>query len=372
VARVWGWRQRAAGRWSLVVGLVAVLAALPAVIRGLPAEDSRASAAELRAAALASSGVGYSGYAQSAGRLALPVSARLTSVADLFSDRTTMRVWWRGPEENRVDVLTAGGETGVHRDRDGTWTWNYEADEATRGNVAPLALPAPPDLLPTTLGRRLLSEAADEELSRLGAQRIAGRDALGLRLVPSAPAASVARVDVWVDSATGLPLRVQVFGQDARTAALDTRFLDLDPRTPPASVVAFTPPADADVSTDRGSDLLDEAGRRLTRVNLPETLAGMPRRSLAGAPAAVGLYGRGITLLAVVPVPERLAGDLRRAASASPQAVADPLGIRLAAGPLGIMVVGAPDGPSYVLTGTVTLAALADAARRLPDLGSAG
>ena len=46
--------------------------------------------------------------------------------------------------------------------------------------------------------------------------------------------------------------------------------------------------------------------------------------------------------------------------------------VQEAAGPLGIMVVGAPDGPSYVLTGTVTLAALADAARRLPDLGSAG
>jgi hypothetical protein len=36
------------------------------------------------------------------------------------------------------------------------------------------------------------------------------------------------------------------------------------------------------------------------------------------------------------------------------------------------MVVGVPGGPSYVLTGTVTLDALESAARALPDLRRAG
>ena len=49
----------------------------------------------------------------------------------------------------------------------------------------------------------------------------------------------------------------------------------------------------------------------------------------------------------------------------------DELGVRLTAGPVGIMVVGRPGLPSYVLTGTVTLPALEDAARALPDLGAA-
>ena len=86
------------------------------MIGALPASDAAVSAAELRAAVLASDDVGFSGYAESAGGLALPVTDQLTSVADLFSDRTTMRVWWRGPADNRVDVVTAGGETGTHRD----------------------------------------------------------------------------------------------------------------------------------------------------------------------------------------------------------------------------------------------------------------
>ena len=54
-----------------------------------------------------------------------------------------MRVWWRGPADNRVDVVTAGGETGVHRDAGGTWTWEYErADRHPDARPAPLALPA--------------------------------------------------------------------------------------------------------------------------------------------------------------------------------------------------------------------------------------
>src|SRR4051794_37135273 len=125
-------RYGAARRWSLVVGLVAVLAALPAVIGALPASDSRVSAADLRAAVLASADVPYSGYAESAGGLALPVTDQLTSLADLVSQRTTMRVWWRSAVDNRVDVVTVTGETDVHRDREGSWTWEYERNRVTR------------------------------------------------------------------------------------------------------------------------------------------------------------------------------------------------------------------------------------------------
>jgi outer membrane lipoprotein-sorting protein len=359
--------QGAPARWTAVGLLVVALVALPSIVSALPADDTDVSAAELRDAVLASADVGFTGYAVSAGGLALPVSERLTDVADLFSDRTLMRVWWRGPEEHRVDVVTAAGETGVHRDPCGTWTWDFEAATATRGDPASLALPTPPDLLPAALGRRLLSEATDDELSRAGARRVAGRDALGLRLVPAEPAASVGRVDVWIDPATGLPLQVEVFAEGADLAALDTRFLDLDLAVPAPDVVAFTPPPDATVlPAPDTEELIEQAEERAPDVRLPRELAGLPRRDLEGVPDAVGVYGRGVTLLAVAPVPGRLAGGLREALTASPDAVTDGLGTRVAAGPLGLMLVTPPDGPAYVLTGTVTLDALADAARRLP------
>ena len=347
---------------------VAVLAALPSVVGALPAADTGASAADLRRAVLASGDVAFSGYAQAAGGLDLPVSDQLTDVADLFSDRTTMRAWYRGPEDWRVDVVWPTGETGVHADAEGSWTWDYEAATATRTAPTPLALPAASDLLPSALGRRLLAEAADDELSRLGAERIAGRDALGLRLVPTEEASSVARVDVWVDGGTGLPLRVQVFGEDADAEpALDTAFLDLELTTPPAEVIAFDVPPGADVRQGQAAQLLQAAARAGADdgpIPLPAELTGLPRRIIDGAPQTVGVYGRGVTLLAVSPIPRRVAGGLRDAIAAAPEAVVDSLGLRISAGPLGLMLVRGPDGP-VLLAGTVSLDALAGAAAEL-------
>jgi outer membrane lipoprotein-sorting protein len=360
--------QGSAGRWAVVATLVAVLAALPALIGALPARDSSMSAAALRRAVLASAGVAFSGYAESAGGLALPVTQQLTSVADLLSDRTTMRVWWRADDDNRVDVVSPAGENDVHRDASGSWTWNYESQTATRAEAAPLDLPAAPDLLPSSLGRRLLSEAAPQELSRLGARRIAGRDALGLRLVPAAASSSVARVDVWVDRASGLPLQVQVLGKGAALPALDTRFIDLDLARPAASVTAFSPPPGASVRRGGTSDLLREASRRLRPLPLPDTLIGLPRRQLEGAPAGIALYGSGVTLLAVAPVPDRLAAELRSALAQAPGAVVTYGNIRVAAGPLSLMLVSPPYTDAYLFAGTVTSNALAGAPTELPAL----
>jgi outer membrane lipoprotein-sorting protein len=362
--------RRAAPRWAVVAVLVAALAALPGLIDGLPATDAPVSAAQLRADVLASEDVGFSGYAQSAGGLALPVTDQLGSVADLFSDRTTMRVWWRGPADHRVDVLTPAGETGTRRDPTGTWTWEYETATATRAALTPLALPSPSDLLPSSLGRRLLSEATDAEVTRVGARRVAGQDALGLRLVPAEPVSSVRRVDVWVDVGSGLPLQVQVYGPATDRAALDSRFLEVDLAEPAAGTTGFTPPPGANLSRAREAEIVLEAGRRLRPVALPGELVGLPRRSLAGVPPGIGLYGRGVTLLAVAPVPGRLASGLRNTLGQSPEAVVEGTGVRVAAGPVGLMYVELPGRGPYVLTGTVTPEALAAAAAQVSALGS--
>ena len=357
-------------RWLVVLVGLAVLLALPSVIGALPASDAGTPAAELRGRALDSAGVAFSGYAQSAGGLALPVGDQLTSAADLFSDRTTMRAWYRGADDWRVDLVSATGETGIHRDAAGTWTWRYEDDVATRTTPTPLALPAAPDLLPSELGRRLLSEATDGEVSRLGADRVAGRDALGLRITPADEAAAVSRVDVWVDAASGVPLRVQVYGDDP-VAALDTSFFSLDLATPAASLTAFTPPPGAEVRQDQQQQDLLDAGGRFRGVPLPGSLAGLDRRTLPGAPGAVGVYGRGITLLAVSALPGRAASSLRAQLSQAPDAVVDDLGVRIAAGPLGLMLVDGArgDGGAVLLAGTVSLDALATAATQLGTPG---
>jgi hypothetical protein len=359
-------RPGAARRWATVAAGVAVLLALPPLIGALPAADTGTPATDLRARVLASADVAFAGYAQAAGGLALPVGDQLTPVADLLADRTTMRAWYRSATDWRVDVLTATGETGVRRDAEGTWTWQYEDGVAARAAAQPLALPGAPDLLPSELGRRLLSEATAAELTRSGAARVAGRDALGLRVTPADEAASVRRVDVWVDAASGIPLRVQVAGS-AVAPALDTRFLSLDLDTPAAAVTAFAPPPGAEVRLDaQQADLLG-AGRRAEAVALPAALAGLPSRQLEGSPGAVGVYGRGATLLAVAVLPGRAGAALGDTLAVAPGAVVDDLGIRAAAGPLGLMLVDGGDRrPDWLLAGTVDLDALALAAAALP------
>ena len=366
-----GRRTGAAGRWAVVGIVVAVLVSLPSLIGALPGSDAATSAADLRQAALDSGHVAFTGYAQAAGGLSLPVGPQLTDVADLLSDRTTMRAWYRTPADWRVDVVTPTGETDVHADAGGSWTWDYAHATATRNEPTPLALPTSSDLLPSALGRRLLSEATADELSRAGAQRIAGRDALGLHLVPADQASSVARVDVWVDAASGVPLRVEVFGKGAAgpgaTPALDTAFLDLDLTTPSAAVTAFDVPPAADVRTGQDPQLLQaatQAGENGRPIRLPATLTGLDRRTIDGAPRSVGVYGRGITLLAVSPLPRRVAGPLRDALDVAPGAVVDDLGVRISSGPLGMMLARGPRGP-VLLAGTVSLDALAAAATEL-------
>jgi len=93
------------------------------------------------------------------------------------------------------------------------------------------------------------------------------------------------------------------------------------------------------------------------------------QRTGDGVPSGIGLYGRGVTLLAVAPVPWRLASALEDTLAISPDAVDDDAGLRAAAGPVGLMVVRQPGSGAYLLTGTVTLDALAAAAGELPDLG---
>jgi outer membrane lipoprotein-sorting protein len=373
---VGGRRRGAAWRWALVALLLCVLGSLPAVLAALPAADAGTSAAAVRERALGSAGVAHSGYAESSGGLLLPeftglpsFAASLGSVANLLSDRTTMRVWWRGSDDNRVDVVTSSGETDVHRDDTGSWTWDSLAQTAVRTVNGPVALPTAPDLEPGALGRRLLSEATAAELSRIGARRVAGRDALGLRLQPADAAASVGQVDVWVDRATGLPLAVEITGRGLTQPSLTTRYLDLDLTPPTAAATGYDPPAGVRVRTGT-ANVFGPAAALLRGVRLPAELAGLPRRPLPSS-TGVALYGRGITLVAVVPVPAAVSGGFGTLLAKLTGQVTDALGTRATAGPMGLMLVDASRTTDFLVAGTVTLDALTTAATELRTAGRA-
>jgi len=352
-------------RWALVAGLVAVLVATPVVISVLPAADSDVTADELLQKVQGSAEVSYSGYAQSIGGVLLPINEQLPELVELFADRTTTRVWWRSPEDWRVDTIGLTGETGVHRIGATTWTWEYEANRATRTPVPDLRTPRPDDLLPSELGRRLLSEADPDEVTRLPAERIAGINAAGLRLHPREPQSNVDRVEIWADPETGLPLRVAVYGEGAAVPAVTTSFLDIEFEQPSAATTYFSPPAGAQVQVDEVDDIVAAVDRFGDFVPLDQ-LAGLERRDQAQGLGSVGDYGRGVTVLVAVPLWQEFAGPLRRQLVQAPNADIDnPFGTAVTVGPFSVLLTSGGGEVSYLLTGTVDLATLERAAQDL-------
>lgn len=365
-------------RWLAVLVGIGLLLALPSMVAAVPAASSPISAATLLGRIQHSARVGYSGYAESTGGLALPVTSQFTALSDLFGGNTQLRVWWRSDRDWRVDSIGLAGETDTHTKDLGAWTWNYEDNTATfteQPSTPEVRLPTDADLLPPQLARRLLSQAIPAEASRLPSARIAGHSAAGLRIVPADPVSTISHIDVWADPNTGLPLKVRAVGRGSASSAISASFLDVQLGTPPAERTAFSIPAGATLHTSSGQDLATTIDR-LGGAAPPPTLAGIVRNGLLPTLGSIGVYGRGVTEFVAVPLPVRVGYSLHSqlAPVADAQTVpgvptdpdGDSLQLTLSSGPLNLLLTPAnsPGGP-WLLVGTVSSATLARAAGEL-------
>ncbi len=369
---------------------------LPTAVRLIPRARNSISAAALLLHIQRSTPTGYSGYAESVGTLALPVTSGVNNLADLLGSRTSMRVWWRSATDWRVDQIAPFGEVDTHRDATGTLSWDYERNRVQRTDdldAEAVRIPVAGDLLPPELGRRLLSQAGEQEVTRLAVRRIAGVDAPGLRLSTSAQS-SIDHVDVYADPSTGLPLAVEVYGRaDPSRVTVSTSFLDLTVAVPAAATTAFQPPPGAAESDGLRFDPLS-AAQRFGFARAPDSLAGLTRNTLGRTAAggdrsggdlgddAVGVYGRGVTELVAVPLGRRTTGQfsdqLTTAGATATPACSDKAvcggrgGTRQEAsvGPLSVLLLRLPpdqegDSRGWALTGTVLPATLRTAADAL-------
>ncbi|WP_299057717.1 hypothetical protein [uncultured Nocardioides sp.] len=352
-------------RWLvLAVGLALFVAAVVAV-RSWPAADSDVDAVALAERVQASTDEPWSGYAVSRGSLALPDADRFSSVGDLLGEETRLRAWWRGPDVWRVDELRTAGEVGLRHEGVRTTEWSYETGiaegTAERSRDPDVRLPRTVDLLPPELARHVMAGVRDDEVSRIGARRVAGRDALGLRVTPSLEQATVRHVDVWADAETAVPLAVEVYG-DGDDPVLSTAFAEFDDATPAASTVAFDPPDGVVVEDEEVLDIVD-AVSRYAEVAPPGRLAGLPRT--ADSSGAVGIYGRGVTRMMALPLDDRGAGPLREQLALTPGASVTPERTVVALGPLGVLLTDDGSGGGWLVTGPVTTDTLERAGRAL-------
>lgn len=318
----------------VVVVTVVVVAGLPSLVGAWPvAQGAGTTAVALLARVRTAAPVSYQGYAESQGGLALPQFSQLGNLPSLFTGTTQMRVWWGGPTRWRVDVPGQVGEQDTYGDVSGSWTWDSLRNRATMvTGHPPLYLPRPVDLLPSLLGRRL-ADATSVSATRLPPRRVAGLDALGLRLTPSNPGTTVAHVDLWVDPSNGIPLEVQVSAVGNPRPVLKTTFLDLSWQRPASEVTTFVPPAGASVQAVTTTGL-EGVLRRFAPYPLPASLAGLPRQQVPGAPAqGIATYGGGFTTLVAVSLTR---GD------------ADAFGQLFRAGATSLLAPGSATGPVAV------------------------
>jgi hypothetical protein len=302
---LFGWEPAGRGwRWLVVGGGVALLVTLPVVVGALPASDSSVPAVALLDQVRASTTVPYEGYAEARGRIGLPDVPRAGRVVALLGETTRMRAYVAGPERWRVDELTPIGERDLYHQSWGTWLWDSGERRAvaTVGEAA-VRFARPADLLPPELGRRVAAAAEPGEVGRLPARRVAGVEAVGLRITPRSPDTTVGRADLWADPRSGLPVRVELTARGAATPILTAAFLDLRRRAPEPDLLRFDPPGDAEVQTDPTPDVA-RAIDRFSPFVLPDQLAGQPRRTQVARAAST--YGRGFDLVAVLAFPAQL------------------------------------------------------------------
>jgi outer membrane lipoprotein-sorting protein len=350
-------------RWAAIALVSSVLVASPHAARLLPLDDPEIDAGALLALAQGSTTVSFSGYVESQGNLDLPVTESFSDLTDLLVDRTRMRVWWSSPQQWRVDTLHPTGETDLVHNASGTVVWDYERNRAVASSEPRVRLPRASDLLPNELARQLLATATPAEVTRLPAQRVAGLDAPGLRLDPAAEQSSIQHADIWVDPASGLPVRVAVHGKGDVDPSLTTQFLDLDLTAPSADRSGFSTPPRADQTYEDAVDVADAADR-YAPTRTPERLAGLARRP--GTGSAVGTYGGGATSLLALPLQEEVSTPLREQLAVNARTRTNPAGSALGVGPLNVLLTPAHiDRPSWLLAGTVVPQALRKAARRV-------
>ncbi len=327
--------------------------------RWLPAADSDVSVARLLDQVRTSEDRGWSGYVETDGTVQLPDADRFSDVGALFGERTRMRAWWRDTDHWRVDQLLVAGETDVIHVDDLTTVWDYEHAQATVSRDPDIRLPRSADLLPPELARRLLRGVADDDLTRIPARRVAGISAPGMRLAPSSDLSSIVRVDVWVDPASGVPLRVELYADDGGSPAFTSEFRDFSRDRPGREDIDFTPTATTDLRFEEVLDIADAANQYAPLVP-PASVAGLARTSASDG--AVGVYGHGATQVIAIPLRDREADALRKQLDVTPGVEYLDERTVVTVGPLGLILTGELGDNGWLLAGTLTRDALVTAA----------
>ncbi|HEY0868930.1 MAG TPA: hypothetical protein VGD55_00885, partial [Acidothermaceae bacterium] len=142
------------------------------------------------------------------------------SIETLVTGSNTMNVWYAGPQRQRFALLGQLSENDVIHN--GTDLWSYDSSSRTvthetvtgqaSDRIGTSIASAAPSLDPQTAAEKALA-AIDPTTTVVvdRTARVAGRAAYQLLLTPKDARSLIGSVRIAVDSATSVPLRVQIF-----------------------------------------------------------------------------------------------------------------------------------------------------------------
>jgi hypothetical protein len=179
------------------------------------------------------------------------------SMASLLSGSHTLRLWYGGPERQRIALLGATSEADLFRSGDEVWEWNSTTRVAVHRHIDALRAaggPAPsptaslPRLAPAELAQRLLDAIGPSTAVDVGpGPVVAGRATYELTLTPRTSQTRVGSVRIDVDGTAKVPVAVRVYARGHSAPSIDIAFTSVTFKMPSANYFEFSPPPGATV-----------------------------------------------------------------------------------------------------------------------------
>ncbi|MEU8392009.1 hypothetical protein [Micromonospora sp. NPDC048842] len=206
---------------------------------------------------------GLSGTVVQRADLGLPPLVGLVpgnELTTLLTGTHTLRVWYSGPDQQRVALMDTLGEQDIIRNGRDLWTWQSRSNTATHralGGDAGAWKPAPEPAasLPATpqqaadLALGAIDPSTEVSVGR--SATVAGQDAYELVLQPRDKDSLVHELRIAIDAEQHVPLRFEVLAKGSDRPAFEVAFTQVDYRRPDADQFRFNPPPGVTVDEEK-------------------------------------------------------------------------------------------------------------------------
>jgi outer membrane lipoprotein-sorting protein len=290
-------------RWLVPVTAVAMVAgvgALGPMVADASPDLPDITAQELLTKVQTAKVDGLSGTVRSAADLGLPAIPGVeggNQLLDLLSGEHTARVAFASPDKARVSVLDTMAERVWTTDGTSAWAYDSSKREAVKltlpdHSARPNKPQAPESYDPQAVAKQFL-DAIDPTttVDVSGTEKVAGRDAYKLRLVPKTDKTTVGSVTLAIDSKTWIPLEVTVMPRTGSDPAAQLGFTSVSFDVPAASTFTFTPPKGVKVTEEKAP-----ATREIpTPVKPPKAIGPKGEKPIPAKPSGDGptVIGKG-------------------------------------------------------------------------------